>query len=98
MDRKQFKKSLRKVEKISELSDKLADLGIETLQCKELFYASEIFFDWVKECFGEDGEDLVSWWMYEDVDKILYVEDGTEINIEDIDDLYSYLEAMKMQS
>ena len=55
MDREQFKRSLRKVEKISALSDKLSNLGIETLQCSELFYASEIFFDWVKSEFGEEG-------------------------------------------
>lgn len=98
MDREQFKRNLRKVEKISALSDKLSNLGIETLQCRELFYASEIFFDWVKSEFGEEGEDIVAWWMYEDVDKILYVEDGTEIDLEDINDLYNYLEAIKTQS
>lgn len=93
MDREQFKNSLRKVEAVSELSEKLADLGIETLECPQLFAASEIFFSWVKSEFGEEGDDLVSWWVYEDVEKILYEEDGTEINLEDIDDLYSYLEA-----
>lgn len=92
MTREQFKKCIREVESVSELSDKLAELGIETIDCKEIFYAGEIFFAWLKSCFGDEGEDLVSWWLYEDVDKIIYEPDGTEINIENIDDLYSYLE------
>ena len=92
MTREQFKKYIRKVEEVSELSGKLSDLGIEILDCRELFYADEIFSAWVKSDFGEEGEDLVSWWLYEDVDKILYKEDGGEISLEDIDDLYSFLE------
>ena len=92
MTREQFKKYIREIEAVAELSGKLADLGIETLDCKELFYAEEIFFAWLKSCFGDEGEDLVSWWLYEDVEKILYEEDGTEINVENIDDLYSYIE------
>lgn len=92
MTREQFKKYIRKVEEVSEFSGKLSDLGVEILNCKELFYVDEIFSAWVKSDFGEEGEDLVSWWLYEDVDKILYKEDGGEISLEDIDDLYTFLE------
>ena len=92
MNREAFKEAVRKVEAVTELSNRLSDLGIETLDCKELFYADEILFCWLRDVFGEDGADLVSWWMYEDVEKVIYENDGTETDLENIDDLYSYLE------
>lgn len=91
MTREQFKKCIREIEAVAELSGKLADLGIETLDCKELFYAEEIFFSWLKNCFGENGEDLVSWWLYEDVEKVIEDEHG-EVDLTNIDDLFTYLE------
>lgn len=91
MKREDFKDCIRKLEAITEFGNKLSDLKIETIECKELFYADEIFFKWVKDEFGEAGEDLVSWWLYEDVDKIVYEKDGTETNLENIDALYTYL-------
>ena len=91
MKREDFKDCIRKLEAIAELGNKLSDLKIETIECKELYYADEIFFKWVKDEFGEAGEDLVSWWLYEEVEKIVYEEDGTETNLEDIDALYTYL-------
>lgn len=93
MTREQFKENIRKLEAIEDIADKLTDIHIEILDCEELFYAEEIFFDWVKDDFGENGKDLVSWWMYEDVEKKIYESDGKETNLENIDDLYSYLEA-----
>jgi DNA-directed RNA polymerase subunit N (RpoN/RPB10) len=92
MTREQFKKYIREVEEIAELSNKLADLGIETLDCKELFYAEEIFFAWLEQDFGKNGADLVSWWLYEDVPKVIYEPDGSETNLENIDELFTYLQ------
>ena len=93
MTRERFKDFIHKIEAIDELIDKLSELNIETLDCKEMYYAGEIFSEWLKEDFGEKGEDLVTWWLYEDVEKKIYEPDGKEINLENIDDLYSYLEA-----
>ena len=91
MKREDFKNCVRKLEELTELGNKLSDLKIETIDCKETYYASDIFFMWIKDEFGEAGEDLVSWWLYEEVDKIIYEKDGTETNLEDIDALYTYL-------
>lgn len=46
-----------------------------------------IFFD---SHFTEEGCDMIYWWLYEDVKKIIYDEDK-EINITDIEDFYDYL-------
>lgn len=92
MTREQFKKYIRDIEEVDELSNKLSDFGIETIECKELFRAEEIFFAWLEQDFGENGANLVSWWLYEDVDKIIYESDGSETNLENIDDLFTYLQ------
>ena len=93
MTRQEFKDCIRKLKEITEFGNKLSNLNVETIDCKEFYYAADIFFSWVKSVFGGSGEDLVTWWLYEEVDKIIYEEDGTETNLENIDDLFSYLVA-----
>ena len=41
--------------------------------------------------FDEKTCDLIYWWMFEDVDKIIYKEDKSEVNVEDIHDLWNYI-------
>ena len=36
-------------------------------------------------------EDLISWWLYEDVDKLIFLPDGTTIDVETSDKLYDYI-------
>ena len=63
-----------------------------------LFYESEPhkcyynLFDFILEqYFNEDGIDLIYWWLYEDVDKIITSEDGSKIELNSARDLYDYL-------
>jgi hypothetical protein len=93
MNRKSFKVCIEKLEELTELGNKLSDLKIETIDCKELYYASEIFLLWVKSEFGEEGEDLVGWWLYEEVEKVIYEADGSETHLNTVDELYDYLVA-----
>ena len=37
------------------------------------------------------GDAWVSWWLYEDVDKIIGLEDGTEIDVNDVNKFYDFL-------
>ena len=36
-------------------------------------------------------EDLINWWLYEDVDKLIFLPDGTTIDVETPDKLYDYI-------
>ena len=42
-----------------------------------------------------DGNELmkddIKWWLFEDVEKKVWLKDGTEINVESIDQLYDFL-------
>lgn len=42
-----------------------------------------------EELYPQDM-DLLSWWLYEDVDKIINV-DNKEINVEQLEDLYDFM-------
>lgn len=44
-------------------------------------------------CEATSNDTLLSWWLYEDVEKKLYKEDGSFIDVTKIEDLYDYLES-----
>ena len=94
MTREKFKDLVYQMLEHSEFYDKLYDLGIDAINCKYMEAAGVFFDELMLREFGEDGMDLISWWMYEDVDHILY-EDESEgkkaIDLNNIDDLYDYL-------
>ena len=90
----------------SEFYEKLYDLGIDTINCKYLETAGIIFDELMMSEFGEEGADLVSWWMYEDVDHKLYEpseenrtwryadeepEGKVIADLNNIEDLYDYI-------
>ena len=85
--------------KHSEFYDKLYDLGIDVINCKYLETAGVFFDELMKKEFGEDGLDLITWWMYEEVDHKIYAANQEEemlygeviADLNNIDDLYDYL-------
>lgn len=106
MTKERFKDLVYMMLEHNEFHDKLYDLGIDTINCKYLETAGLFFDELMKTEFGEDGADLISWWMYEDVDHKLYesIDEGNgwyypgeEIHgkvitdLNSIDDLYDYL-------
>lgn len=36
-------------------------------------------------------QDVVGWWLYDDVDKIIYIDGDIEINLDNIEDFVDYL-------
>ena len=58
---------------------------------------------YMKKVFTKDGEDLIFWWMFEDVDKVIsynmadLFSSGTEIvfDVEDVDSLWDYIMKFK---
>lgn len=85
-----------KMQEINEFEDKLYDMKIDIINCKLVEYPAVFFDELMRSEFGEDGLDLISWWLYEDVDHKIY--DGYEridseviADLNNIDDLYKYL-------
>lgn len=45
------------------------------------------------------GEDIISWWLYEDTEKILYNKDGDVVDdLTSIEDLWKYVEDLRKSS
>ena len=106
MTRGRFKEVVKMMLEHNELYDKLYDLGIDIINCGYMETAGVFFDELMRSEFGVDGADLVSWWMYEDVDHKIYASPGERkpfyfpgevthgeviADLNDIDDLYSYL-------
>ena len=95
MTKERFKDLVYMMLEQNELYDRLYDLGIDVIDCKCLETAGIFFDELMRNEFGDEGFDLISWWMYEEVDHVLY-EVGSErekviADLNNIDDLYDYL-------
>lgn len=64
--------------------------GIHLIDSDLITDSYNIFDAAIALSFTEEGQDLVFWWLYEDVPKIIYIED-TKIDVEDIEDLWNYM-------
>lgn len=64
--------------------------GIRLIDSDLITDSYNIFDAAIALSFTEEGQDLVFWWLYEDVPKIIYIED-TKIDVEDIEDLWNYM-------
>lgn len=91
---KEFKYAVDRIKKINDVCDKLQELRIDLID-SELHEGPNLLFDcFISSHFTEIGQDLVSWWMYEDVNKILYDSEDTSKIIADInatEDLWNYM-------
>lgn len=54
-----------------------------------------IFDSFIHSHFNDCGCDLIEWWLWEDVDKIITLQDGTEVNVESLDALWEYIVSYK---
>ena len=99
MTKEMFKELVYMMLEYNELYDKLYDLGIDAINCKYLETTGVFFDELMRSEFGVDGADLVSWWMYEDVDHKIYAANQEEemihgeviADLNNIDDLYDYI-------
>lgn len=64
--------------------------GIHLIDSDLITDSYNIFDAAIALSFTEEGQDLVFWWLYEDVPKIIYIEE-TKIDVEDIEDLWNYM-------
>lgn len=72
--------------------EKLEDLGID-LYDGPITAMSDLLFDkWVNKIATDEGQDLVYWWIFDDVEKKIYDKEGNVTDVvEDIIDFYNYL-------
>lgn len=50
-----------------------------------------IFDNFMCEVLTDSGADLLFWWLYEDVNKIIYLEENKKRDVNKLDDLLDYM-------
>jgi len=67
------------------------DMGLDFYETPLCESADALFQAWIEQIMpNEDGQDLIYWWLFEDVDKVI-TKDGVDINVEDIEEFTKYL-------
>ena len=93
MQREQFKECLTHILKYHEELNKWCDtLGSDLFTCP-IFEQANYIIDKLVDYIGLDNDeliDLINWWLYEDVKKVLRCKDK-EISVKTIDELYNYI-------
>lgn len=92
---KEFKEAVDSVSKINDFNDEFYNLHkIDISETDAIQEGWRLFDIFIESHFTDEGSDLIFWWMYEDVPKIIYQDTifgKVETNIEDIEDLWKYL-------
>lgn len=73
---------------LNHLIDKLTD-GFSVVDIGN--YVVEELIDMININLELEDKDLLGWWLYEDVEKIIYVEDKA-IKVETLDELWNYIQ------
>lgn len=91
---KYFEQALKLAQDQDKEVTKLYDLGYDLIESPLVEYADKLFDTLIESYFNEDGVELITWWLWEDVPKKIYIQVGTEeseIDVESIERLYNYI-------
>lgn len=90
ISRSHFIEQIETVQKFDKQITDLQDFGIDLIESPLNILPSSMFDVFTRVICVEEGGDLIYWWLYEDVPKIIW-EGEKEIHLDTIDDLYDYL-------
>lgn len=92
---KELKEAVDSLNKINKFNDEFYNLHkIDISETDAIQEGWRLFDMFIESHFTDEGYDLIFWWMYEDVPKIIYqntIFGKEEINVENIEDLWKYL-------
>ena len=89
MKKEEFIKTINILTKIGDTITKLYDIGVDIVSSPLYDYGiiADILWTYI---YGEEGMDIINWWLYENVDKIITI-DGENIDVTKVEDLYDFL-------
>ena len=90
ISRTKFVEQIEAVQEFNKVIDQLYEFKIDLVETPLHDLPSRMFDNFINVICTEDGQDLVFWWLYEDVPKVIW-ENEKEIPISTVDDLYDYL-------
>lgn len=91
MSKEKFVETLLKYQDFWNVSDQLADLGIDFSDGPITTAIDTLLDSWIDSITGEAGSDLIYWWLFEDVTKEIYEDDKVIATLDTAEDLYNYM-------
>jgi len=88
----EFEEVFKIVKQFEEDQDKLTEILLKDTNgfVNFGFPIADLVLRLLNKVFNIDDPDLFSWWLYEDVDKIITFSDKTKYDVTNIKDLYFY--------
>lgn len=91
-----FSKGIKNYQDFNTYLDNLRDTGFDIFDTALIENAHSVFDTWIESILNEEGQDLVYWWLFEDVEKVLYEDGKDNISVEKLEDLYAYMQSLNM--
>lgn len=90
MNKENFINTINAYQNFLDNADKLQELGIDLYEGPITNSIDIIFDSWLGTITNDEGADLVYWWLFEDVEKVITV-DNEDINVADLEEFVKYL-------
>ena len=95
MKKENFVKAIELMKALNDKVDLLSDnLNINIIESDFYSIPAQLFDNFIESVCTEDGAELVFWWMYEDVEKVIYESDESSekvYHLNTVDDLFNYM-------
>lgn len=95
MKKENFVKAIELMKAFNDKVDLLSDnLNIDIIESDFYSIPAQLFDNFIESVCTEDGAELVFWWMYEDVEKVIYESDESSekvYHLDTVDDLFNYM-------
>lgn len=95
MKKENFVKAIELMKAFNDKVDLLSDnLNINIIESDFYSIPAQLFDNFIESVCTEDGAELVFWWMYEDVEKVIYESDESSekvYHLDTVDDLFNYM-------
>ena len=95
MKKENFVKAIELMKAFNDKVDLLSDnLNIDIIESDFYSIPAQLFDNFIESVCTEDGAELVFWWMYEDVEKMIYESDESSekvYHLDTVDDLFNYM-------
>lgn len=103
MTLKEFTEGIKLAQESDSFYDKLRELHIDIIDSFVFEGFNKVLNLFFREYFSEEGFDLICWWLYENVPKVIYYSEDTifgkeeyKISLNTIEDLWNYLNSDKI--
>ena len=90
MSEELFKGIMNEIINQDKFIDKAYDIGIDFIDNPYVAASDKITAYLLKAYFTEKGIDLITWWLYEDVEKEITI-NNTTIKVNTLDELWHYI-------